>query len=260
MLAERVAKVRKCEACAKTKCTTIKGESHAVVDPLETVAIGILGTFPKSKRRFLLILVITDCFTKLTQIVPHKRINASDVAVAIIEECVMLSVKNSFTKTFHPQTNGQAKQFNRSLTAMSRCYVEDHSTDWSRFACSFCYAYRNAVHHTTGTTPIPLVLRRPSPESSIFKYEHRTPMSEMMDNFKKRFEVTLGKAKTSPEASQARDMKDFDKKVLRARKLGVGKSVNLDTIDWPPKEEQVVALSGRSIPTFQGRQEQPGEH
>ena len=56
--------------------------------PLDSVAIDILGPLPKSSRGFIFMLLISDRFTKLTQVVPLKHITAYDVAVAFVEHWV----------------------------------------------------------------------------------------------------------------------------------------------------------------------------
>ena len=56
--------------------------------PLESVGIDILGPLPKSKSGHRFIVVITDRFSKLTQIVAVKRIRAWDIAVAFVDEWV----------------------------------------------------------------------------------------------------------------------------------------------------------------------------
>ena len=81
--------------------------------------------------------------------------------------CNILHVTNNFTTTYHPQTNGQVEIFNRSLTAMLRCFVEDNPKDWSRYTSVLAYSYNMAIHRTTGTTPFDLVLSRPPPEFTI---------------------------------------------------------------------------------------------
>ena len=104
---------------------------------------------------------ISDCFTKLTEMVPLKRITAYDVALAFVEHwvfkydapatllsdngsqfvahffrrmCNILQVHNIFSTTYHPQTNGQVERFNRILAAMLRCSVEDNPGLWCLYA------------------------------------------------------------------------------------------------------------------------------
>ena len=147
--------------------------------PLDSVAIDILAPLPKSARGYIFMLVISDRFTKLTQVVPLKLITPYDVAVAFVEHwvfkygapatllpdngsqfvahffrrvCNILPVHSIFTTTYHPQTNGQVERFNRTLAAMLRCYVENNPGIWCPYAPALCYAYNMFVHSTTGTT------------------------------------------------------------------------------------------------------------
>ena len=129
--------------------------------PLESMAMDLLGPLQKSKAGNRFILVMTDRFTKLTQVVRLRRITAAVIAAAFCqhwvfkygapketltdngsqfeskflrETCQVLGVRNAFTSTYHPQTNGQTERFNRTLTAMLRCYVDDNPQDWDRYA------------------------------------------------------------------------------------------------------------------------------
>lgn len=171
MAADTATTVRECVSCSKNRIRLIKQVNPMRLfppsEPLESVAMDILGPLPKSKSGSQFILVITDRFSKLTQVVPLRRIKAYDVALAFVEEwvfkcgppktllsdngshfvslffqqvCQVMSVNNRFRTTYHPQTNGQAERFNRSLTAMLRCYIEHHPADWCQYFRPLCYA------------------------------------------------------------------------------------------------------------------------
>ena len=102
------------------------------------------------------LLVIVDRFTKLVKTVPLKNISASSVARAFVthwvfkfgpptdlisdngnqftskfflDVCRILKVHNSFTTTYHPQTNGQVEIFNRTIVSAIRAYLVDHPRD-----------------------------------------------------------------------------------------------------------------------------------
>jgi len=164
------------------------------IQPLEDVAIDILGPLPKSAKGNLFILVVTDRFSKLTQAVPLRSIKALDVSIAFVNEwvfkygaprrllsdngsqfisdlfqrvCSVLEVHNALTMTYHPQTNGQTERFNRSLTAMLRCYVEDHPKDWCEYVRALTYAYNTSVHRGIDAAPFDLVLSRSPPDFTV---------------------------------------------------------------------------------------------
>ena len=92
MAADISATVRECTPCAKNRLRLPRKASEMklfpATAPLDSVAIDILGPLPKSSRGFIFMLVISDRFTKLTQVVPLKRITAYDVAVAFVEHWV----------------------------------------------------------------------------------------------------------------------------------------------------------------------------
>ena len=70
MAAHVGAAVRECAPCAKNRLRLLRKASQMklfpATAPLESVAIDILGSLPKSSRGYLFMLVISDRFTKLT--------------------------------------------------------------------------------------------------------------------------------------------------------------------------------------------------
>ena len=235
--------------------------------PLECCAIDILGPLPKSKDGYRFILVVTDRFTKLTHAFPLKRIKADDVALMLVNEwifkygapkelvsengsqfssllfqevCKLLSVYNAFTATYHPQTNGQAERFNRSLTAMLRCYVEDHPTEWPKYVRALCYAYNTTVHETTGKAPFELALTRPPPDFIVADKTDRQAAAPARDDYLDRLKVALGCARESMAKVQARYKKNFDRRVRHIRKLTDKDKVYLDVDDGAMKREKLL--------------------
>ena len=54
--------------------------------------------------------------------------------------CSILSIKNNFTTTYHPQANGQVERYNRTILATLRTYVADHPKDWDLYTDALTYA------------------------------------------------------------------------------------------------------------------------
>ena len=213
--------------------------------PLESLAIAILGPLPKTKAGKRFLLVVTDRFTKLTQIVALCTITAYTVALAFCDAwilkygvprtllsdnrpqfnakffhstCRVLGITDLFTSAYHAQTNGQVERYNGTIAAMLRNYVGKHQDDWDLYVGPRWYAYNSHVNRTTRTTPFELVLSRPPPEFSLRRADGETPPSEKGNQraeFLKTLDCTIQKAYESLHRTQARYKCDFDKRIRR---------------------------------------------
>ena len=148
----------------------------------------ILGPLPRTSRGSMFLLVLTDCFTKLTRTVPLRTTSTPSVAKAFCDHWVfahglsvylltnngsqfasqffreasgILGIRQLFTRTYHPQTNGQVERFNRTLLQALRNYVAEHQRNWDEFSSATTYEYNCQVHRTTGIPPFELVVSRP---------------------------------------------------------------------------------------------------
>jgi hypothetical protein len=76
--------VRSCEQCARNndqeRTRVNKMQLFTAHEPLEFVAIDILGPFPKRANVNLFLLVISDCFSKITRTIPMRTTTALAVA------------------------------------------------------------------------------------------------------------------------------------------------------------------------------------
>ena len=152
--------VRGCRTCAMNRVKLRKHLNRLklfpATRPLESLSIDILGPLPKAKGGKQYLLVITDRFTKLTQVVALKTVNAYTVATAFSDAwvfkygiprsllsdngpqfnakffhsaCQILGISKLYTSTYHPQTNGQVERYNRTIASMLRKYVNEHQDD-----------------------------------------------------------------------------------------------------------------------------------
>ena len=165
MAADVYKTVRTCNACAKNR-VKLRKRKHPLRlfparSPIEALPIDILGSLTKTKKGYRFLLVLTDRFTKLTQVIPLRRIDAYTAAVAFAEHyilkygppktlisdngkqfaskffqavCSIRGLSNIFKSTYHPQTNVQVDRYNRTILAMLRNYVNEHQDDWDRYA------------------------------------------------------------------------------------------------------------------------------
>ena len=192
------ATVKNCVTCAKNRIFLRKNKNYLNLflaeAPLEFFAIDILGELLRTPRGNRFLLVISYRFSKLVRTVPLKRITAVEVAKAFVHHWMLvygpplllladngkqfisklfqeifrlLGVKNLFTATYHPQTNGQVERFNWTILAAIRHSVSDHQHDWGLFTEALTYAYNTQPHDSTSIAPFELVLSQPPPPLSF---------------------------------------------------------------------------------------------
>ena len=255
-------KVEGCTLCAKNR---IKEQRNVypmrlfpATKPLEYVAMDILGPLPRTKHGMRFILVITDRFTKLTKTEPLRTITSLAVARAFCKAwvfnygppkvlltdngtqftatffrnvCRILRIHKVFTTEYHPQTNGQAERFNRTIVAAIRNYVSDSQRDWDEWLGPLTYAYNTQVHRSTGTTPFDLVLSRHPPpllvEQDMLDHrpnerarDRRARLSQAKQEFLNRLGKLMTKARSSLAKTQQRYKRNFDARV-RARMMDI---------------------------------------
>ena len=255
-------KVESCAPCAKNR---IKEQRNVypmrlfpATKPLEYVAMDILGPLPRTKHGMRFILVITDRFTKLTKAEPLRTITSLAVARAFCKAwvfnygtpkvlltdngtqftatffrnvCRILKIRKVFTAEYHPQTNGQAERFNRTIVAAIRNYVSESQRDWDEWLGPLTYAYNMQVHRSTGTTPFDLVLSRHPPpllvEQAMLEHnpnerarDRRARMSIAKQEFLFRLGKLMSKARANLAKTQQRYKRNFDARV-RARLMNL---------------------------------------
>ena len=192
------ATVRKCPTCAKNRIKLRQRANPLQLfppkGPLESVAIDIFGPLLRTSRGNEYLLMITDRYSKLSKAVPMKTVSAAAVATAFTDEwaltygpptdiladnggafnskfftsvCTILNVRNKFTTTYHPKTNGQVERYNRTFKAALKSYLDDHPRDWDLYARALTFAYNCQPHTSTALAPFDLVLSRTPPPLAI---------------------------------------------------------------------------------------------
>ncbi len=180
--------VRTCNRCATRKL--IKGKNKAplgqyhVGEPMERVAIDILGPLPVTESGNRYVLVMIDCFTKWTECAPLPNQEAQTVAKPFVNQfvsrfgtplqlhsdqgrnfesrlfhdmCNLLHIDKTHTTSYHPQGNGTVERFNRTLAAMLTMYCETNQNQWDTH---LSLAYRSSDHASTGYTPNKMMIGR----------------------------------------------------------------------------------------------------
>ncbi|GFV84500.1 transposon Ty3-I Gag-Pol polyprotein [Trichonephila clavipes] len=146
----------------------------------------LLGPYPASRpERYRFLLVITDHFTKCSELIPLRKTSAQAIANALFENYISrygapislisdndpqfisevfehlshrLDIRHMKTVTYRPQAN-LTERVNRNLVQMIPCFVEENHENWNRFLHEFAFALRTSVNETN-KTPAELFLGR----------------------------------------------------------------------------------------------------
>jgi len=190
--------ITKCTTCAQNSLALRRHTTPFTLFPdtelLTELFVDIFGPIPASQKGNRFILVITDRLAKLTKCVALRRITAMSVASAIIDAWVsayrppdrilsdqgpqyisnffisvmkMLGIETVGTTAYHPQTNGQAERYNRTMATQLRHYVADDPSRWDELLPVIIMAYNSQTHRCTGIAPFELLSQGGSPTSRL---------------------------------------------------------------------------------------------
>ncbi|CAM4552027.1 unnamed protein product, partial [Caretta caretta] len=155
--------------------------------PFQRVAVDILGPFPKKTARGKqYILTFMDFATQWPEAVALSNTRAKSVCQALADIFARVGwpsdiltdagtnflagtmenlweahgVNHLVATPYHHQTNGMVEKFNRTLGAMIRKFVNEHSNDWDLVLQQLVFAYRAVPHPSLGFSPFELVYGR----------------------------------------------------------------------------------------------------
>ena len=180
-----------CGTCATRKNPSQKSRAplNSIVtsQPMELVAMDIMGPFPESEAGNTYVLVVVDYFTRYTEAYAIRNQEATTVADKLVNEfffrysppqqlhsdqgrnfesevimeiCRLLGISKSRTTPYHPQSDGLVERFNRTLLNMLATAVRDKPFEWEKHLRRLCLAYNTSVHPTTGYSPFQLMFGR----------------------------------------------------------------------------------------------------
>lgn len=119
---------------------------------------------------------------------------------------------------YHPQGNGQAERFNRTLLQMLRTLTESQKSNWKDSLNKLLYAYNCTRSELTGFSPFYLLYGRSPrlPVDVLFGLNSEAPTSnqkEYVEKWKHGMEEAYKIARECAKKSADRSKKNFDKKV-----------------------------------------------
>ena len=196
----------KCAVCASQKSPTHSAKAPLtnikVGNPMQLVAVDILGPLPESEARNSYILVAADYFRRWVEAYPIPNQEATTVARKLTDElffhfsppeqlhsdqgrqfestvtaemCKLLGIAKTRTTPYHPQCDGLVEHFNRTLLAMLATAVQERLFKWEEYLRRLCMAYNTSIHPTTGYTPFYLMFGRQARMPIDIMYGTPTP-------------------------------------------------------------------------------------
>jgi len=193
-----------------------------------------------------------DRFSKITRAVFLERIDAETIAAAFLDYwvaafgppatvqsdngpqfrstffqgvCSLLGISNRYSTTYHPQTNGQVKRYNRTIVGHLRTYVEDHQDRWDELVSILTLAYNSRPQQSTGVAPLeffpPERVRSLSVERMV-----GSPTPEETDGsprairevIRERHRILIHKVRRSLTLAQRRYKRNYDARVRPVNK------------------------------------------
>ena len=197
-----------CNLCGSTKAPP--KQRHAPLQipqqqPMDHVAMVILGPLSITPRQNKYVLVVGDYFTKWTEAFPTPDMETATIARVLVNEFIsrfgapshlhtdqgrsfelslikeicrlMWSVKTR-TTPYHPQSDGMIEWFNRTLLSMLTMDAVDDETNWDLRIPCLMLAYRTGIHEATKHTPFSLMFGREVqlPTDVILQVQNSQPM------------------------------------------------------------------------------------
>lgn len=183
---------KQCERCliSKERRPKLKVQmGHLIAsEPADTIAIDFT-VLEKSSSGVENVLVVTDIFTKYTQVYPCKDQKAKTVCKILLSEwflklgiprrihsdqgksfenelilslCKMFGVEKSRSSPYHPEGNSIVEPYNRTMHDLLKSLSQDKKRKWPEYIAELVYAYNATPHASTAFAPYFLFFgRRP---------------------------------------------------------------------------------------------------
>jgi len=129
-----------------------------------------------------------------------------------------MGIRNLYTNTYHPLTNGQVKRFKKTLVFMFMHYIEDHQENWKKLVAMLALAHNKRPHRTTGVTPMDVVTPRRLSNFSLERMpDGMTPepsqsVAEAKDTCLESLKALLPQVGDSISKTQARYKREYEQK------------------------------------------------
>ncbi|KAG8200916.1 hypothetical protein JTE90_020556 [Oedothorax gibbosus] len=196
--------VTHCKVCQRRKDVPLRPPGNLVnippaKTPLQRIGMDLLGRFPKSQSGNKWVIMCTDYLTRYASTKAFPTAEAPEVAKFFVEEVLLThgaprsiitdrgqvfqskifaeinqqcSVVHRMTTAYHPQTNGLAERFNKTLATMLSMYVDVEEKNWDDILPYVTFVYNTSKQDTTGQSPFFLTFGREAETTldAMFQY------------------------------------------------------------------------------------------
>ena len=159
-----------------------------------------------------------------------------------------LGIRQAFSTSFHPQTDGQTERTNRTLEDMLRHYVNPYQNDWDEYLTVVEFAINNSWQTSIQNTPFHLNYgQHPhTPLSLQVEKDVRVPRAQ---TFVQNHHELLNHAKTCLQAAQARQKAYADRTRRDVKDIRVNELVLLSTKNMKFRNKETTP---KLMPKFVG--------
>ena len=238
---------RKCAPCQKrkypTKSMKAPMKQYQVGEPMERIAIDILGPLPESNAGNKYIMIVTDYFTRWTEAFALPNQEALTIARALVDEfisrfglprqihtdqgtqfesklfqnlCELLDIDKTRTTAFHPQSDGLVERFNKTLEDMISKYITVDQRSWDSSLQLLLMAYRTSEHESTGYTSNRMMFGREPLLAvdlligSVEGIKPTTSTASFVDDLSEHLQIIHEIARTNMSVASDRQKKNYD--------------------------------------------------
>jgi transposase InsO family protein len=258
MRADVTSYCKHCASCQRNKHS--RNATQGYLNPIElpprrfhTISVDFVTGLPSSRRGNNAIFTITDKLSKLARLVAMKFGESSSGAEQVARLFVdhwwrshgtpakiisdrdtrftskfweeftrLVGAQTSMTTSYHPQTNGQAENTNKTMETILRAFIEPRQKDWDEHLAAAEFAINDSVHASTGLTPFQMVYgESPMSHMDLFLDEiSKTSQPTVKDRndqrtaahqFMQRWRHDLDEARQAMERAQAVQKEHFDR-------------------------------------------------
>ena len=276
--------IRQCNICSMRKPPATKPRAELMQfrpgEPMQIVAMDILGPLPESTEGNCYILVIGEYFTKWVEAfaipdqqtetiarclvdqficrfgVPHQLHSdqGRNFEAQIIQDiCTLLGTEKTRTTPYHPSSDGFVERFNSTMMNMVSKLIDPsrRQRDWDEKLQVAMLAYRSTPQTSTGESPHMLMLGRETNMPIDVMLER--PLPDQHDRVKSDYARELrNKLSTAYERARRSLGKSAVRQKLHYDKTAAGAKISVGDFVWLSRKATMRGMSKKLDMKWEG--------